>query len=347
MIKDTEKEHKKPLVTVIVPVKDERTYIKECVLSLSRQSYPAENLKIIVVIDRAGDGLINLDLNSMPIENLTVVMNTKKGPAAARNLGVSLADKYTDFFAFTDADCVASESWVYNLIEAITSLPQDVCCVGGENRFPQNDPVIAKLLGYLEQTLIGGGGSAQGSVRTSIRQVRSIPNCNALYRARCWHENKQDESLIVGQDGEFNYRLEKKGWRFMVIPDVIVYHHRPGSVIKHAIRMWRYGFATARICKKHPGILRVRWYALPSVLLMSGSLTLVVLGYWWPMSWTLLAVGFGLYAVLLLFITLQVMTQTGMWQSLAIPFLLLVQHCVYAAGFVYGLLIIKKSEHGV
>ena len=99
---------------------------------------------------------------------------------------------------------------------------------------------------------------------TKPRIVASIPNCNALYKKELWKKNRQDESLIVGQDGEFNYRLSQQGIRFLVIPEAVVWHHRTSTVKGFARRMFRYGEATAKIFLKHPGILRTRWYALLS-----------------------------------------------------------------------------------
>jgi len=327
-----------PFVTVIIPVKDELSYVRECVLSLARQSYGADNFRIIVVIDSLGNDHIKLDLEALGIKNLSVFKNTKRGPAAARNLGVSLADKRTEFFAFTDADCIIEENWLLILVDTFASLPKEIGCVGGVNLVPKNDPVISRLLGFLEQTLIGGGWSAQGGLSSSIRDVKSIPNCNALYRAKWWVGNMQDESLIVGQDGEFNYRLEKKGCRFAVIPNAIVWHHRPTNFRKHSRRMWKYGTVTGLIFKKNPGILAVRWYAVPPILLLLGSITLAILGMRWSFAWTLLGMGLAIYAASILFTTLEVALYSRMWQSVLVPILLMIQHFVYSIGFIRGYL---------
>jgi glycosyltransferase involved in cell wall biosynthesis len=327
-----------PFVTVIIPVKDERSYVRECVLSLARQSYPVDNFRIIVVIDLLGNDHIKSDLETLGIKYLSVVKNRNRGPAAARNLGVSLADKRTEFFAFTDADCIIDQNWLLVLVDAVASLPEEIGCVGGVNLVPKDDPVISRLLGFLEQTLIGGGWSAQGSFSSAIRDVRSIPNCNALYRAKWWVENKQDESLIVGQDGEFNYRLEKSGCRFAVIPNAIVWHHRPTNIRKHTRRMWKYGAVTGLIFKKEPGILAVRWYAVPPILLLFGSIILAILGAWWPFAWILLGMGLALYTTAILFTTLEVVFYSRMWQSALVPLLLLIQHFIYSFGFIRGFL---------
>lgn len=329
----------KPFVTIVVPVLHERTQIKECVISLTRQTYPQKNIALIVIIDGKGDSRIKDDLEVMGIKNLIVLQNKRFGSASARNLGTSLADKKTKYFAFTDADCIASKVWLSTLVSAIEDLPGRVGCVGGANPTPKNDPPVAQIIGHLEQTLLGGGGSVQGSKTVKRRRVASIPNCNALYRAEWWHKASQDERFIVGQDGEFNYRLAQKGCGFVVVPGAIIWHHRPSSVFYHVRRMYKYGIATARIFRKHPGILKVRWYAMPPVLLVLGSVFLGVLGIILPLAWTLLAISLGVYGALILFTMLQVALRSAMWSSWLVLFLLPAQHIFYAFGFLSGLIL--------
>lgn len=328
----------KPFVTIIVPALDERTEIKECILSLTMQTFPSPQMEIIVIIDGKGEQKIKDDLDALNIKNLTVVQNTKFGSAAARNLGVSLAKKKTTHFAYTDADCIASKMWLSTLVENIENLPGRVGCVGGANLTPKNDPPFSQIIGFLEQTLLGGGGSAQGSRVAKRRRVASIPNCNSLYREEWWRSTKQDERLIVGQDGEFNYRLSKKGCRFVVVPGAIVWHHRPNTMAKHVRRMYNYGIATARIFKKHPDILRIRGYALPPVFLVLGSTALFLIGFVIPLAWALLVLGLGIYAALVFFTMLQVAFQSARLGSLRVLFVLPLQHICYALGFLRGII---------
>lgn len=326
----------KPLVSVIIPVASELTLIQECLLSLFRQTYPKDRFSIIVVIDAQGDPCIKGDLDALGAQNLTVVQNTGHGSASARNLGVSLADKKTNYFAFTDADCIVSETWLEVLVKHIEDAVEPIGCVGGINLTPKNDPAVAQVIGCLEQTLLGGGGSAQGSVISMPMVVASIPNCNALYRAAWWQKNKQDEDLIIGQDGEFNYRLAKQGCRFVIVPGAVVWHHRPSKVARHIRRMYFYGVATAHIFRKHPGILYVRWYALPPAALLVGTIMLTLLGLILPVAWLILAIGLGIYAVLVLLTTIEVAMRSGRFASTLTILLLPCQHMAYAFGFLYG-----------
>jgi len=101
--------------------------------------------------------------------------------------------------------------------------------------------------------------------------------------------------------------------------------------------MYKYGLATARIFKKHPGILHVRWYALPPVFLLVGSIALAITGLLFPLAWIVLAVVLGAYAALILLTTIQVAFKSGRLASVWSIFLIPCQHIAYALGFLYGL----------
>ncbi|MCX6707255.1 MAG: glycosyltransferase, partial [Candidatus Woesearchaeota archaeon] len=235
-----------PFVSVITPAKAEKDYIADCVDSLLGLDYPKESYEIIIVLDKnATDDVRNI-LKAY-CKKIKVLQSGKAGSAANRNLGVSKAASNAKYYAFTDADCIVDRKWLSTLVSRIENEEKghaDV--VGGVTLVPDSDNKFAKTIGAMEQTLLGGGGSAQSSVMKKERKVVSLPNCNAMYRKKLWKDNKQDENLIIGQDGEFNYRLWRKGANFLAIPDAKVQHHRTRTLCGFVRRMFKYGEATAK-----------------------------------------------------------------------------------------------------
>lgn len=326
---------KHPFVSVIVAVRNEEKYIRECLDGLLRQT--VKDFEVLVVIDPTStDNTTQLARSySRKRPNIYVLKGTKRGAAAQRNLGVRRARGTC--LAFTDGDCVPGKRWLETLVHELEQAPDRVGCVGGVTLVPKSDNAIAQVIGALEGTTLGGGRSAQATPSTRKRYVQSIPNCNALYKRQCWQQEQQDESLIVGQDGEFNYRLSKRGWKFLVIPNAKVWHHRPSTIGKHVRRMYKYGEATAEIMKKHLGILRVRWYALLAVAFCLGTLLALVLSIWYPQLLLILGLGWALYVLALFYPTYQVWSRTKLSASLLTPIILVGQHVSYAFGFLRGL----------
>src|SRR2546423_77327 len=100
-----------PAVSVIVPVRDGATSLPALLDSFGRQTLPRERFEVIVVDNASRDGTGDVGRQW----GATVVEEPIPNRAGARNRGVEAA--HTDLFAFTDADCVASERWLEALLE--------------------------------------------------------------------------------------------------------------------------------------------------------------------------------------------------------------------------------------
>jgi len=200
---------KEPKVTIIVPALDEEKNIVKLLNSIFNLDY--SNYKIIVIVDPATTDNTLQILKEIKNNKLAVYLNTEKGSAAHRNLGYKKSDKDTEYYAFTDSDCIVDKNWLKTLVRTIEKSPSSVTCVGGVNLVPKTDSKKSKLFTKIEQTLMGAGGTAQTKVFKKITEVNSIPNCNALYRKEVWENYLQDERFIKGQDGEFNIRIHNEG----------------------------------------------------------------------------------------------------------------------------------------
>ncbi len=333
-----------PFVSILIPVYHAKETIQSLAESLKNLDYPRNKYEALFVLDVACGKEEEHILKRYPFN---VIRNTKRGSAANRNLGVRKASKKATYFAFTDADCYVDKDWLKELVRGIEESPSEVVCVGGVNITPPSEH-LGSLIGALQQTTLGGGVSGQTAQKGQKRYVASLPNCNALYKKKAWQLEKQDESLMVGQDGEFNYRLSKRGYRFLLIPTAKVWHHREHfshTTAKNIFwnffyQMYRYGKATGEITRKHPGILFVRWYALPPIVLVAGSLLTAL-------SWLsgvldtvftpLFLLGLALYLIVLALTTCEALVLTRRITALLSPALLIGHHVFYGIGFVKGL----------
>lgn len=108
-----------PTITVIVPVYNDLTRIGQCIDSLVALSYPSSHYEIIIVDNCSTDGTYDYLLDKLSQVYQPCVRLIKcsiPGSYAARNAGLRIAKG--DFVAFTDSDCLVSENWLTNLIEA-------------------------------------------------------------------------------------------------------------------------------------------------------------------------------------------------------------------------------------
>jgi cellulose synthase/poly-beta-1,6-N-acetylglucosamine synthase-like glycosyltransferase len=323
-----------PFISIVVGIRNEEKFIEECIESLLKLDYPRDRYEIIIVDGMSTDKTRDL-VQKYPVK---LLLNERKNVSAARNLGVKNARG--NFVAFTDGDCKVDPQWLKILVREMQNAPENVVCVGGPNLIFDTDPVFGRVVGYSQETFLGSGGSAQSKNSTKKHYVSSLPNCNAMYRKDAIQEvGGFDEKFLVGQDGDLNYRIGKKGYKFLYIPDAQVLHHRRGTLKSFSVRMFKYGMWMAELFKKHGEF--VRWYAfLPSIaILFATSLLIASIIYSIPIYSIPIMFLFALaatYFVLVFVTSLQVIrkmrSKYGFFALLVIP----LQHVTYGLGFLYS-----------
>ena len=91
----------KTKVTIVVPVYNTKKYLKECVQSLTEQTYA--DIEILLVDDGSTDGSSDLcDTLATTDERIRVIHKENGGAATARNLGIDEADG--EYLMFLDSD---------------------------------------------------------------------------------------------------------------------------------------------------------------------------------------------------------------------------------------------------
>ena len=213
--------------------------------------------------------------------------------------------------------------------------PDDVVCFGGPNLIFDTDPVFGRVVGYAQESFLGSGGSAQSKNSTKKHYVVSLPNCNAMYKKAAIKEvGGFDERFVVGQDGDLNYRIGKKGNKFLYIPNAQVLHHRRGTPKSFSVRMFKYGMWMAELFKKHGEF--VRWYAfLPSIAILSAVILLIAsINYSIPSRLLLALV--TVYFILVFITSIQVTYKMKSKYGLFALFIIPVQHVAYGLGFLYS-----------
>src|SRR5437899_2552239 len=113
-----------PLVSVVITCKNEVRKIENCIGSLAKQSY--SNFEIILIDAKSTDGTFekayNLRNYMKSLKNCKrylVISAEAETPSKGRNAGVGMAEG--EIIAFTDADCVAEENWLDNLVKHISN----------------------------------------------------------------------------------------------------------------------------------------------------------------------------------------------------------------------------------
>ncbi len=117
-----------PLVSVIIPVRNDAGGVRSCVEVLQRQSYSEDRIEILVVDNGSTDDTWEV-ISELGVRALRET--SARNSYAARNRG--LVESTGEIIAFTDADCVPHERWVHAGVRAL--LEQGADLAGGRVRF--------------------------------------------------------------------------------------------------------------------------------------------------------------------------------------------------------------------
>jgi glycosyltransferase involved in cell wall biosynthesis len=101
-------------ISVVVPTYRRPHLLRKCLDALRRQTYPTSEFEIIIVSD-GPDQMTQHVVDSFSKDGHSIRylhLPTKKGPAAARNLGWQMANG--SLIAFTDDDCLVDSTWLEN-----------------------------------------------------------------------------------------------------------------------------------------------------------------------------------------------------------------------------------------
>jgi glycosyltransferase involved in cell wall biosynthesis len=138
-----------PTVTVIVPVRNDRSGLTALLACLEKQTYPASRFDVLIVANCTADDYGDL---AAAYSNVSLLReDTKPNAYTARN--TALREARGEVLAFTDADCRPEETWLEEGIRCLQSGGADVA--GGRVRFDLPErPSAAQVLdalSYLQQ----------------------------------------------------------------------------------------------------------------------------------------------------------------------------------------------------
>ena len=321
---------KYPFVSVAVVAYNSEKYIEECLQSLNDLNYPKNKYEILLIDGGSSDKTAQI---ARKFKKVKVFNNPKRIISAGRNIAIEKSKG--EYLAFTDSDCKADKNWLRELVKEILSSDDDIAGVGGPNLIFDNDPKFARIVGYMQETFFGSGGSPTSYRFKEKKKFPSVGNANLLLKKDLIKNYLYDEELNVGEDCDFTFRLNKKGFSFIYSPSVIVWHHRRNSLKSFIKNMFLYGEAQAKILKKHKTLAR-KYSVLPSIMVLALLISPFLIYYTSLFFYLYLVLG-EIYFILLLISSFYVINKEGISGILTLV-LLPIQHLSYGFGFYWGLL---------
>ena len=224
--------------SIIIPPYNRKTQLEKCLRVLSMQLKGNIEYEVIV-IDDSGVELPQTDDSSLNLKYLSL---NHRGPAAARNLGISRSQG--DVILFLD-DSLLLPGWSAATEKAWQVWP-GADGIGGYIASEETDNIYSKvnadLFNWVSWESIHGG-----------RPI-FICTCNAGYKKSSLEMvGGFDESFknAAGEDRDINIRLFNKNRVLRLDKNIAVFHDQGGKFNTFAARYFRYGKAVRFLRLKH------------------------------------------------------------------------------------------------
>jgi len=334
-----------PLISVVVPCRNERNNIVACVQSILEQKEPQGGYEVIVADGMSDDGTREILAQLERIDSrLRVIDNPERATGCGMNAGIRNARG--DYIAIMGAHSRYASDYLIRCLDLIVSKGADN--VGGAV-FAEGHSYVEKAISAAHHSGFSSGGSRWHAVKHDGR-VDSV--WGGFYRRDVFERiGLFDESLVRNQDDEFNLRLTKAGGRIWQSP-LIRSWYRPRSSLRSLFQQYRqYGYWKVRVIKKHgqPASLR---HLVPTAFVLS-LIAAVVLG---AVSWgigtiarlhTLTVIGqfsgilfaavLGAYLVVIVLASVSAAARSDWRLIVLLPLAFACHHLGYGIGFLEGL----------
>ncbi len=331
----------RPFVSVIMPVRNEGSFIKKSLGALLCQTYPKDRFEIIIADGMSSDNTRKL-IGSMSAQSdisIKIVENPKRIAPTGLNLG--LKEAKGEIIVRVDGHTVVDKTYIAECVGAL--LRTGSANAGGK-------------MNAISFGAIGNSISRATSSRFGIGNARfhfsDLEEYADTVYLGAWPRRIFDqygwfnEELVRNQDDEFNYRLRANGEKLLLSPLIRSKYYSRSTFWSLWRQYFQYGYWKVRVLQMHPKQMSVRqfvpFFFVLSVLLL-GALSII----YPPSRLVLGAVIFSYLAANLI---------ASIWAAgrdiLLIPYIALsycILHVSYGLGSIAGMVAFRnrwKDLHG-
>jgi GT2 family glycosyltransferase len=216
---------------------------------------------------------------------------------------------------------------------------RNVGAVGGPGLTPPSDGPLAQAQGAILSSRIVSGGissrykSSHTFETDDIHSVNFVAWRKAIDAAGGWNEQ-----FWPGEDTLLCLEMKKAGFKELLAPDVVVYHHRRSTWSGYFRQIRTYGVHRGYFAKRFPGNSLRPAYFLPSILIIA-LFCGVLISLFFPLFWIVMA------AVIVAYILILVTVALGDASNFVLIFTgIPLTHLAYGIGFIQGLAIRRLTR---
>jgi len=226
-----------PLVSVIIPTRNEETTVQRTITDLLDGEY--KNIEFVIVDGMSSDSTVEKVRELIERYDtrgrIKLMKNEKRYTTAGLNLGISSATG--KYIMIASAHATYSKNYISECVDALENGECDVA--GGVLEvLPRSQKLTAIAIAEVLKHPFGIGGARY---RVGVEEKTYVDTvAYGVYKREIFDKiGMFDERLIRNQDIEFNLRLQRAGYRIMCIPQAVAYYYARDSYSK----LWANNFS--------------------------------------------------------------------------------------------------------
>lgn len=247
-----------PVVTVQLPVFNERYVVERLLEAVAQLDYPRELLEIQVLDDSTDETtpLIAQRLQPLQAQGYRIVHlhRTHRGGFKAGALADGLASAHGEFIALFDADFVPPPDFLRRTLDYFTD-PGVGMVQARWGHLNRSDSLLTRAQALMldGHFLIEQVARSRGGYFFNFNGSAGVWRRQAIVEAGGWQPDTLSEDL------DLSYRAQLQGWRFVYLRDVVVPAELPTELgsLKAQHHRWTKGSIQAA-AKLLPAVLRSR-----------------------------------------------------------------------------------------
>lgn len=263
-----------PLISVIIPVRNEAESIGAVIESLLQQDYANDSYEIVVVDGESEDDtreVVESFASRHP--QISLLNNPRRLSSAGKNIGVE--SSRGDIVLFVDGHChLPSPELLREVARLYLEDRERVLCRPQPLEYPGNNPFQSAVAAC--RATVWGHGLDSTIYAEEEGEVDPTTSGAAYPRELFRKIGHLDENFDACEDVEFNYRCHRAGYIGFTSPRLKICYQPRRSLAQLFRQMYRYGLGRFRFLLKHPESF-TPWQLAPVILTLLLPLTMLAL----------------------------------------------------------------------
>lgn len=323
-----------PAVSVVMPVLNEERHLAESVAAVLGQEYPG-GFELVLAIGPSKDRTEAIARELAAADSrITVVPNPSGQIAPAMNAAVKTARH--DIITRIDAHSMLPDGYLQTAVRALTAT--GAADVGGWMAAEGISP-FQRAVAWAMTSPFGVGAAANhtgGEAGPADTVYLGVYQRAAIERVGGY-----DETMLIAEDWELNYRIRADGGLIWFTPDLKVTYRPRATLAALAKQQFRYGRWRRVVARRYPETVNLRYLAPPVATALNAAGLVIgaagVIGTLTGAPVAYLNLGFAIPAVYLAGVT-AVAAKFAASEPLGVrarvPWVLAAMHTCWGAGFL-------------